>query len=168
MAKESSSAGLERSEPENKLMSQAKNGDSVKIHYTGRLADGMEFDTSKGNDPLSFTLGKNEVIPGFEKAVEGLSIGDSRTVEISADQAYGPHRDEMVIEAKRSEMPEGLELKLGRQLEGRSEGQGEDEGEPQKVIFTITGLTDDAVTLDANHPLAGKDLTFDIELVEIA
>jgi len=146
-------------------MSEAKNGDMVKIHYTGRLADGMEFDTSKGSDPLSFTLGKNEVIPGFEKAVEGLSVGDSRTVEIPSDQAYGPHRDEMVIKAKRSEMPEGLELKLGRQLVGRSENkEGE---EPHRVVFTITGLTDDEVTLDANHPLAGKDLTFDIELVEI-
>ena len=148
-------------------MSQAKSGDSVKIHYTGRLADGMEFDTSKGSDPLSFTLGKGEVIPGFEKAVEGLAVGDTRTVEITADQAYGPHRDEMVIEAKRSEMPEGLELKLGRQLEGRSEPDGEGKGEAQRVIFTITGLTDDAVTLDANHPLAGKDLTFELELVEI-
>ncbi len=147
-------------------MSQAKSGDAVKIHYTGRLADGMEFDSSKGSDPLSFTLGKGEVIPGFEKAVEGLAVGDSCTVEIPSDQAYGPHRNEMVIEAKRTEMPEGLKLKLGRQLEGRSEGEAE--GEPHRVIFTITGLTDDAVTLDANHPLAGKDLTFDIELVEIA
>ncbi len=147
-------------------MSQAKSGDTVKIHYTGRLADGMEFDTSKGSDPLSFTLGKNEVIPGFEKAVDGLSVGDSHTVEIPSDEAYGPHRDEMVIEAMRSEMPEDLELKPGRQLEGRSEN--EEGKEPHKVIFTITGITDDEVTLDANHPLAGKDLTFDIELVEIA
>ncbi len=147
-------------------MSEAKKGDTVKIHYTGRLADGMEFDTSKGSDPLSFTLGKGEVIPGFEKAVEGLAVGDNRTVEITSDQAYGPHRDEMVIKAKRSEMPEGLELKLGRQLEGRSEGEAE--GDPQRVIFTITGLSDEEVTLDANHPLAGKDLTFDIELVDIA
>jgi len=147
-------------------MSKAKNGDTVKIHYTGKLADGMEFDTSKGSDPLSFTMGKGEVIPGFENAVVGLAVGDSRTVEITSDQAYGPHRDEMVIEAKRSEMPEGLELKLGRQLEGRSEaGEGQ---EAQQVLFTITGITDDMVTLDANHPLAGKDLTFDIELVEIA
>jgi peptidylprolyl isomerase len=147
-------------------MSKAKSGDAVKIHYTGRMADGMEFDTSKGNDPLSFTLGKSEVIPGFEKAVEGLAVGDTRTVEITSDQAYGPHRDEMVIKAKRSEMPEGLELKLGRQLEGRSEAEGE--GDAHRVIFTVTGITDDEVTLDANHPLAGKDLTFDIELVEIA
>jgi peptidylprolyl isomerase len=147
-------------------MSKAKSGDAVKIHYTGRMADGMEFDTSKGNDPLSFTLGKSEVIPGFEKAVEGLAVGDTRTVEITSDQAYGPHRDEMVIKAKRSEMPEGLELKLGRQLEGRSEAEGE--GDAHRVIFSITGITDDEVTLDANHPLAGKDLTFDIELVEIA
>jgi peptidylprolyl isomerase len=147
-------------------MSKAKSGDAVKIHYTGRMADGKEFDTSKGSDPLSFTLGKSEVIPGFEKAVEGLAVGDTRTVEITSDQAYGPHRDEMVIKAKRSEMPEGLELKLGRQLEGRSEAEGE--GDAHRVIFTVTGITDDEVTLDANHPLAGKDLTFDIELVEIA
>jgi FKBP-type peptidyl-prolyl cis-trans isomerase 2 len=146
-------------------MSQAKSGDTVKIHYTGKLADGMEFDSSKGSDPLSFTLGKGEVIPGFEQAVKGLAVGETKTVEIPSDQAYGPHRNEMVIEAKRSEMPEGLELKMGRQLEGRSEGEAE--GEAQRVIFTITGLTDDSVTLDANHPLAGKDLTFDIELVEI-
>lgn len=146
-------------------MTQAKSGDTVKIHYTGRLADGTEFDTSKGSEPLSFTLGKNQVIPGFEKAVDGLSVGDNRTVEITSDQAYGPHRDEMVIKAKRSEMPEDLELKLGRQLEGRSDS--EEGKEPQRVIFTITGISDDEVTLDANHPLAGKDLTFDIELVEI-
>jgi FKBP-type peptidyl-prolyl cis-trans isomerase 2 len=147
-------------------MSKAKDGDEVKIHYTGRLADGKEFDTSKGREPLSFVLGKGEVIPGFENAVMGLSVGETRTVEIASDQAYGPHREEMVIQAKRSEMPEGLELKLGHQLEGRSEA-GESQ-EPQRVLFTITGLTDDEVILDANHPLAGKDLTFDIELVEIA
>ena len=147
------------------MMSQAKNGDTVKIHYTGKLADGFEFDSSKGSEPLSFTLGKGEVIPGFEKAVEGLAVGDTRTVEIPADQAYGPHRDEMVIKASRSEIPEDLELKVGGRLEGRS--QPEKGQEPQRVIFTITGLSDDEVTLDANHPLAGKDLTFDIELVEI-
>ena len=97
-------------------MSKAKSGAAVKIHYTGRLSDGQEFDTSKGSDPLSFTLGKGEVIPGFEKAVEGLAVGDTRTVEIPSDQAYGPHRNEMVIQAKRSEMPEDLELKLGKRL----------------------------------------------------
>jgi len=146
------------------MMSQAKNGDAVKIHYTGKLEDGFEFDSSKDKEPIAFVIGKGEVIPGFEKAVEGLAVGDTKTVEIPADQAYGPHRDEMVIKAKRSEMPEGLDLKVGNQLEGRSQSE---EGEPQSVIFTITGLTDDEVTLDANHPLAGKDLTFDIELVEI-
>jgi len=146
------------------MMSQAKSGDAVEIHYTGKLADGFEFDSSKGKEPIAFVIGKGEVIPGFEKAVEGLSVGDSKTVEIPADQAYGPHRDEMGIKTQRNEMPEGLELKVGSQLEGRSQ---DEEGQPQSMIFTITGLTDEEVTLDANHPLAGKDLTFDIELVKI-
>ncbi|BCA80624.1 peptidylprolyl isomerase [Desulfuromonas sp. AOP6] len=141
-------------------MAAAKSGDSIKVHYAGRLEDGTAFDSSKGGEPLSLTLGQGEVIPGFDEAIVGMQVGESKTITIGAEQAYGPRIDELVIELARKDLPGDLELTLGRQLEVTQE-----EGEP--FVVEVTDLTDVTVTLDANHPLAGKELTFDIELVEI-
>lgn len=141
-------------------MAKAKQGDTVKVHYAGRLADGSEFDSSQGAEPLRFTLGQGQVIEGFEQAVIGMKPGEAKTVDIPADEAYGPHQEEMVLKVDRSDLPAELKPEVGQQLQLRQA-----KGRP--VVVTVTEVTDDSVTLDANHPLAGQDLTFDIELVEI-
>lgn len=141
-------------------MSQAKSGDTVKIHYTGTLDDGTQFDSSKGRDPLEFEVGSGQVIPGFDKAVEGMAVGDEKTVNIPSDDAYGPHHAQMVQEVPKSALPQGLEPEVGMGLQA----QGQD-GQPVNLMVTEVG--DDSITVDANHPLAGKNLNFDIELVEI-
>ena len=141
-------------------MTQVKDGDTVKIHYTGKLDDGTMFDTSANNDPLEFTIGKNEVIPGMEAAVIGMEPGDEKTITIACKDAYGPYFEEMVISVDRNEFPEDMELEIDQQLSVMLEGD-------QSIIVTVTEISDDTVTLDANHPLAGEDLTFDIQLVEI-
>ena len=140
-------------------MEQAKQGDTVRVHYTGTLNDGQEFDSSRGLDPLTFTLGTGSVIPGFDEAVTGMSVGDEKRVTIPAEEAYGPRRDELTLELPRAELPPDLELEEGTQL--RME-QGE-----QSIVVTVRALDDETVTLDANHPLAGEALTFDLRLVEI-
>jgi peptidylprolyl isomerase len=141
-------------------MSQAKAGDTVKIHYTGTLEDGARFDTSQGRDPLEFQLGSGQVIPGFEKAVEGMSVGEEKSVTIPAADAYGPHHEQMVQEVPKSALPQNLDPEEGMALQA----QGQD-GQP--INLTVTEVDDDSITVDANHPLAGKDLKFDIELVAI-
>ena len=141
-------------------MSQAKQGDSVKIHYTGRLDDGTVFDSSKGREPLEFKLGEGQVIPGFEVAVLGMATGDTKTARIEAEDAYGPHREEMVLKVEKGQFPEDIEPQIGQQLQ-----LGQPGGEVVRVVVTEVSEAD--VTLDANHPLAGKALSFDIELVEI-
>lgn len=141
-------------------MTQAKPGDTVKIHYTGKLDDGTVFDSSVNREPLEFTLNAGQVIPGFDQAVVGMSPGESKTETIPMDQAYGPHRPEMVLQVDRQQMPPNLEPEVGQQLQVQSP-QG------QAVPVMITEVTDSKITLDANHPLAGEDLTFEIELVEI-
>jgi peptidylprolyl isomerase len=141
-------------------MASAQKGDSVKVYYTGRFADGTVFDSSEGREPLEFTLGAKEVIRGFEQAVLGMLPGESKTVTLAAEQAYGPHRPEMVAEVARTEVPPHLDLVVGNHLELTRE-----DGEPLAVL--ISALSDTIVTLDANHPLAGRDLTFDIQLLEI-
>jgi peptidylprolyl isomerase len=139
----------------------AKNGDTVQVNYTGKLADGTVFDSSVGRDPLEFTLGAGNTIPGFEKAVLGMKVGEKKTVTIPADEAYGPHLDEMVIEISRDRLPKDKEPEVGQMLSATGQNG-------ETIRFTITGISDNGtVTLDANHPLAGKDLTFDIELVKI-
>jgi peptidylprolyl isomerase len=139
----------------------AKDGDTVQVNYTGKLADGTVFDSSEGRDPLEFTLGKGNMIPGFEKAVLGMKVGEKKTVTIPSDEAYGPHLDDMVVEVPREKLPSNIDPKVGQMLETTQQNG-------TKIIFTITKVTDNTtVTLDANHPLAGKDLTFDIELVKI-
>jgi len=141
-------------------MSQAKNGDTVKVHYTGKLDDGTVFDTSVGRDPLIFMLGTGQLIPGFEEAIIGMSSGDNKTILIPSDKAYGPHRKEMVVAVAKNQFPEDIKLNLGEQLELT-------QSDDKVIIVTILEISDSAVTLDANHPLAGKDLTFDVQLVEI-
>lgn len=141
-------------------MSQAKSGDTVKIHYTGTLEDGTQFDSSKDRDPLEFELGSGQVIPGFEKAVDGMSVGEEKSVTITSDEAYGPRREQMVQELPKTALPPDLEPETGMELQA----QGQD-GQP--IHLTVTEVGDETITVDANHPLAGKDLQFDIELVAI-
>jgi FKBP-type peptidyl-prolyl cis-trans isomerase 2 len=141
-------------------MSQAKTGDTVQVHYTGRLSDGSQFDSSDGREPIQFEVGQGQVIPGFENEVVGLSVGDTKTFTIPAAEAYGLHREDWVVKVPRDQMPAQLELEEGRQLQVKQESG-------DVAVVTITGLTETEVTLDANHPLAGQDLTFDIELVAI-
>jgi peptidylprolyl isomerase len=140
---------------------QAKNGDTVQVNYTGKLADGTVFDSSVGREPLEFTLGAGQMIPGFEKAVFGMKVGEKKTVTIPVDEAYGPHRDDLVIEVPRDKLPAGLTPEVGQQL-------GVKQADGSTAVVTITNVSDNnTVTIDANHPLAGKDLTFEIELVKI-
>lgn len=141
-------------------MKQVKNGDTVKVHYTGKLASGFVFDTSNKRDPIQFTVGEGTVLAGFENAVVGMNQGEMKTIKIEADKAYGPYRKELVVEVKREEMPKHLQPKVGQRLHISQPNE-------QKVVVTVTEVTDVNVTLDANHPLAGQDLTFDIHLVEI-
>jgi peptidylprolyl isomerase len=141
-------------------MSQAKSGDSVKIHYTGTLDDGTQFDSSAGREPLAFKLGSGQVIPGFDKAVDGMSVGESKTVNIRAEDAYGPHSAQMVQEVPRSALPDDLTPVVGMGLQA----QGPD---GQVANLVVTSVQDESITVDGNHPLAGKALNFDIELVSI-
>jgi peptidylprolyl isomerase len=141
-------------------MAAAKKGDTVKVHYIGTLADGTTFDSSAGHDPLTFQIGSGQVIEGFEEAVLGMSVGESKTVVIPVNKAYGAHNAEMVIEAPREHIPPDMELEVGQMLEMGGPG-----GELVRVVVTAVSPTH--VTLDANPPLAGMDLTFQLDLVAI-
>ena len=142
-------------------MSQAKIGDTVKIHYTGTLDDGTQFDSSAGKDPLEFELGSGGVIPGFDKAVEGMTVGDNKSVRIEADDAYGQRHDQLVQEVPLSNLPDDLTPTVGMALQSSSP-------DGQVALFTVIAISDDTFTVDGNHPLAGQALSFDIELVAIA
>ena len=141
-------------------MVQAKSGDTVTVHYTGTLEDGTAFDSSEGGEPLEFAIGSGNVIPGFEQAVLGMNPGDSKTVTIPADDAYGPYFEDRVLVVERQQIPSDMPIDIGTQLQIQQEG-----GTVVPVI--ITDITESEVTLDANHPLAGEDLTFKITLVAI-
>lgn len=141
-------------------MAEAKAGDHVKVHYTGRLDDGSEFDSSQGRDPMEFTIGGGEILPGFENGVVGLEPGGKTSVTLPPEEAYGERRDEMIQELERAVLPQEIEPAVGMQLQA----QGPD-GNP--MLLTIVETTEEKVTVDANHPLAGQNLTFDLELVEI-
>jgi peptidylprolyl isomerase len=140
--------------------SEARNGDTVQVHYTGKLADGTLFDSSVGREPLEFTLGAGQMIPGFEKAVFGMKVGEKKTVTIPADEAYGPYRDDLVVEISREKLPSDMTPEVGQQLVMR-------QPDGTEIVVVITAVSDETVTIDANHPLAGKELTFEIELVKI-
>ena len=141
-------------------MATIKKGDTVKVHYTGTIADGTVFDTSKEREPLEFTLGEGKLIPGFEKAVEGMGVGDSSSVTIPSDEAYGEKKDDMVIDVERSQIPPDIKPEVGQQLQIQQKDGG-------AIPVVITDVTEQTVKLDANHPLAGQDLTFEIEVVEV-
>lgn len=143
-------------------MSKVKDGDTVKVHYTGTLTeDGTVFDSSQDREPLEFTLGEGKLIPGFEKAVVGMEEGDETTVEIESGDAYGQRREDLELEVAKSDLPDNIEPEVGMQLQMQQQENG------QAIPVQITAVEDELVKLDANHPLAGKDLTFDIELIEI-
>jgi FKBP-type peptidyl-prolyl cis-trans isomerase 2 len=139
---------------------QAKNGDVVQVDYTGTLENGTVFDTSVGGEPLNFTLGEGQMIPGFEQAVLGMKVGESKTVTIPADKAYGQYRDDLVQVINREDLPAGLDPEVGEQLQGPRPGGG-------TGICTVTNVTNTTITVDFNNPLAGKNLTFEITLISI-
>jgi peptidylprolyl isomerase len=141
-------------------MTQAQSGDMVKVHYTGRLADGTIFETSRQRDPLEFTLGGGDILPGVEQAIVGMTAGESKTITIPAAHAYGPHQPERVVELERHHLPPDLHPEVGQHLHMQRQ-----DGETLEVV--VTALTEEHITLDANHPLAGHDLSFDLQLVEI-
>lgn len=142
-------------------MTQAKLGDKVLVHYTGKLQDGTVFDSSTDRQPLEFALGGGQIIPGFEQAVIGMSPGESKTEVIPSAQAYGDRRPEMVLEIDRQQLPSDLEIQEGQQLQLQDPSG-------QVIAVTVADIQNSKVTLDANHPLAGEDLIFEIELVELA
>ncbi|MDT7690580.1 MAG: peptidylprolyl isomerase [Acidobacteriota bacterium] len=137
----------------------AKNGDRVRVHYTGRLEDGEVFDSSKDGEPLEFTVGAGEVIPGFDEALRGMNVGDTRTVEIESEDAYGPRRDTLVTQISREVAQFPMEPQVGMHF-----GLPLQDGNQIEVV--VTEVTDTHITIDGNHPLAGKKLIFDVELLE--
>ena len=141
-------------------MQQVKSGDTVKVHYHGRLTDGTVFDSSEGRDPLEFEVGSGMVIKGFDNGVLGMAVGDKRTIEIPVDDAYGPEDPQMIMDFPVDRFPKDMKPEVGMQL-NMSNGSG------QNFPVIIREVKDDTVILDANHPLAGEDLIFDLEMVEI-
>jgi len=142
-------------------MTVVKQGDNIKVHYIGTLEDGTQFDTSVGGDPLEVTVGSGQVIPGFDAALEGMIIGGKKTVALSIEDAYGEVISQLIQEVDRSEIPAEIDLEIGLQLQV-------DGPDGQPFMLTVTALTEEIVTLDGNHPLAGKALNFQLELVEIS
>ena len=142
-------------------MATATNGDTVHVHYTGKLDDGTVFDSSEGRDPLAFTVGAGQVVPGFDDAVAGMQVGDSKTVRIGPSDAYGERRDDLVLDVPTEQLPEGLEPEVGMELALRGQ-------DGQTMPVRVAAVGSEAITLDANHPLAGRALTFDVELVAVA
>lgn len=141
-------------------MTQAKPGDTVRIHYTGKLTDGTQFDSSVGGEPLQFQLGAGQIITGLEKQVEGMAEGEKATVTVPAAEAYGEREEAQVQNVPRTMIPEEIDLQPGLQLQATTKEGGQ-------LTLTVVEAKDDEVTVDANHPLAGKDLVFDVEIVEI-
>jgi peptidylprolyl isomerase len=141
-------------------MDQVKQGDKVKVHYHGKLNTGETFDSSQGKEPLEFTVGEGQVIKGFEDGVKGMQVGDKKTVEIPVENAYGEKSGDMLIEFPKDQFPSDMNPEVGMQLM-MSNGSG------QNFQVTVAEVKENSVVLDANHPLAGEELTFDIELVEI-
>ena len=141
-------------------MQQVKPGDTVKVHYHGKLTDGTTFDSSSGREPLEFEVGSGQVIKGFDDGVTGMGVGEKKTIQIPVDEAYGEKDDNMVVEFPKANFPPDMKPEVGMQL-NMTNGSG------QVIPVVIVDVKDDSVILDANHPLAGQDLIFDIELVEI-
>jgi peptidylprolyl isomerase len=142
-------------------MAQAKAGDTVQVHYTGTLGDGTIFDSSAGRDPLEFTLGNGQVIPGFDNGIQGMSVGETKTINIPVEDAYGPAIEDHVFSIERSEIPAEIPVEEGMTLNMHQDGS------PQPIPVIVREVTETSVVLDANHPLAGQDLTFEVELIGI-
>ncbi|MEX2381549.1 MAG: peptidylprolyl isomerase [Opitutales bacterium] len=142
-------------------MNTAQEGNTVQVHYEGKLPDGNVFDSTKERGPLEFTIGSGTVIPGFEKAIVGMKEGESKTEVIAAENAYGPRRDEMVIEVEQEQIPKEIEPEIGQQLQVSTQ-------DGSKVPVKVVDMSEDKIKLDANHPLAGHDLTFELTLVKVA
>jgi FKBP-type peptidyl-prolyl cis-trans isomerase 2 len=141
-------------------MAEAKQGDTVRVHYTGKLDDGTVFDSSKEREPLEFTIGQQGIIPGFQKIVEGMSPGETKTEVVISDDAYGPRQDQMIMEVTRDQLPEDLSPEAGQYLQlVRPDGQ--------TMAVQVADVSDDSIKLDANHPLSGRDLSFEVDLIEI-
>lgn len=138
----------------------AQKGDTVAVHYTGKLNDGEVFDSSRERDPLEFEIGSGQVIPGFDQAVEGLEVGESREVRLDPEQGYGEPREDLVVDVDKSQFPAEAEPETGQQVQVQV-------APGQNRVATIAEIKDESITLDLNHPLAGKTLTFDVELVDI-
>jgi peptidylprolyl isomerase len=141
-------------------MKQVGDGNTIRIHYTGRLDDGTIFDSSKEREPLEFTMGSGDIIKGFEDAVRGMTVGELKTIRITSGEAYGPYRDDLVMSINKSQLPPDIEVMQGAMLSLRHP-------DGRMIDAMIAEVTADSVTLDANHPLAGEDLTFELELVAI-
>ncbi len=141
-------------------MSTVQQGDFIKVHYTGTLDDGTQFDSSAGRDPLEFTVGAGQMIAGFDTAVRDMELGATKTALIPAAEAYGEHNADMVFEVPQERVPDNMDPQVGQQLQMQNS-----DGRPMSVVVTAVG--EDGITLDANHELAGKDLTFEIRVVEV-
>jgi peptidylprolyl isomerase len=141
-------------------MTKAKKGDNVKVHYKGRLTNGEQFDSSEGREPLAFTVGAGQMIKGFDDAIPGMEVGEKKTINIPAKDAYGEKNADAIIEFPKSNIPEDMKLEPGMKLQLQNQA-----GQPIPVV--VSEVKDDVVVLDANHELAGKELVFDIELVRI-
>jgi peptidylprolyl isomerase len=141
-------------------MTQASSGQTVRIHYYAKLENGTLLDTSAERDPMEFELGSKQVIPGLDNAVQGMTVGEKKTVTIQADDAYGQRHEQLIVSVPNNELPKDLQPSVGMELESRAP-----DGQITKLI--VTEVADDSITVDANHPLAGKVLQFDIELIEI-
>ena len=142
-------------------MAAAQSGDKVKVHYTGKFEDGTVFDSSVGQSPLEFELGKGQVISGFDEAVIGMETGQSKEVKIPPEKAYGERRDELIIKVDKDKLPAGMEPKIGQTLSANHSG------DDSKIEFRVIEIEETTLTLDANHALAGMELVFTIELLEI-
>lgn len=141
-------------------MTEVRSGDVVLMHYTGRLEDGTEFGSSSGGEPLELRVGAGQIIPGLDSRLDGMTVGEEETVTVPADEAYGPRDERQIHVLPRTAIPPSVDLSVGRALEATTQ-------EGRKMQIVVTDFDDDQVTVDANHPLAGHDLTFDVRVVEI-
>ena len=141
-------------------MTQVKTGDTVHIHYTGTLNDGTTFDSSEGREPLTFEVGSGQIIPGLDSAIPGMTVGDKKTVNVACDDAYGQMNPAMRQDVPRADIPAEIPLEVGSRLQMQTQ-------DGQVIPVTVAAVEEESVTLDANHPLAGEDLTFNLELVKI-
>jgi len=145
---------------ETKHMSQVKENDTVKVHYTGKLTDGQVFDTSQGKDPIEFTLGKGQLIPGFEKGLLDMKVNEKKTITIPKEEAYGEPREDLVQEVEKNQLPEEIKPEVGMGLVSRTP-------DGREMNLVVAEVKEETIVVDGNHPLAGKDLVFDLEVVEI-